>query len=74
MNTIQEIAEILPLLSTDELQQIEQVIHDLYRNREVNFIYDDDYGIWTEQDQNFTAAISFRLLDEEEGLEENGNS
>ena len=74
MTTIQEIAAALPKLSTNELQHIEQVIHNLYRNRDANIIYDDDYGIWTEQDQNLAAAEVFKLLDEEEVSQDNANS
>ncbi len=68
MTTIQEITSILPRLSSEELQSIEQAIHVLYRNRNVNIIYDDVYGIWTDQDQNLASAEAFRFLDEEEEL------
>ena len=64
--TIQEITAVLPNLSTDELQHIERVIRDLYRARHETIIYDDDYGIWTEQDQNLVAAEIFELLDKAE--------
>ena len=66
MSTIQEITAALPNLSTDELQHIERVIRDLYRARHETIIYDDDYGIWTEQDQNSVAAEVFELLDKAE--------
>ena len=66
MSTIQEITAALPNLSTDELQHIERVIRDLYRARHETIIYDDDYGIWTEQDQVSTAAEVFELLDKAE--------
>ena len=68
MSTIQEITRALTNLSTDELQRIEQTIHNLYRARHEHIIYDDDYGIWTEQDQVSAAAV-FKLLDKEENLE-----
>ncbi len=74
MSTIQEITRALTSLSTDELQHIEQAIHDLYRDRCERIIYDDDYGIWTEQDQNLAAAAVFKLLDKEEDLEDNANT
>lgn len=74
MSTIQEITAALPKLSIDELQHIEQVIHNLYRSRDANIIYDDDYGVWTEHDQNLAAAEVFKLLDEEEVLQDNANS
>ena len=71
MRTIQEITAALPNLSTDELQCIEQTIHDLYRARHETIIYDDDYGIWTEQDQILAAEEIFRRLDKAEDLEQN---
>ena len=66
MLTVQEIEASLPNLSTDELQHIERVIRDLYRARHETIIYDDDYGIWTEYDQNSVAAEVFELLDKAE--------
>ena len=66
MRTIQEITASLPNLSTDELRHIEQAIHNLYRTRHEIIIYDDNYGIWTEQDQNSVAAEVFELLDKAE--------
>ncbi len=66
MSTIQEITAALPNLSTDELQHIERVIRDLYRARHETIIYDDDYGIWTEQDQNSLAAEVFKSLEKAE--------
>ena len=74
MHTIQEITTALPNLTTDELQSIEQAIHILYRTRDAHIIYDDDYGIWTEQDQNLVAAETFRLLEKEEASDDNANS
>ena len=66
MSTIQEITEVLPNLSIDELQHIERAIHNLYRVRRERIIYDDNYGIWTEQDQSSVAAAVFELLDKAE--------
>ena len=63
MPTIRQIIAALSNLSTGELQHIEQVIHNLYRTRHGHIIYDDDYGIWTEEDQNSVAAEVFELLD-----------
>ena len=74
MRTIQEITAVLPNLSTKELHHIEQVIHNLYRARHEHIIYDDDYGIWTEQDQISAAAAVFNLLDKEEDLEDNAST
>lgn len=74
INTFQEITAALPNLSTDELQHLEEAIHNLYRNRDTHIIYDDGYGVWTEQDQNSAAAVVFRMFDKEEELKENANS
>ena len=70
MGTIQEIEASLPNLSTDELQHIERIIRDLYRARHETIIYDDDYGIWTEQDQISVAAEVFQRFEKEENLED----
>ncbi len=74
MRTVQEITAALTNLSTDELQHIERVIRDLYRDRHETIIYDDDYGIWTEQDQVSVAAEIFQLFEKEEDLENDVNS
>lgn len=74
MRTIQEITAALTNLSTDELQHIERVIRDLYRERHETIIYDDDYGIWTEQDQVSVAAEIFQLFEKEEDLENDVDS
>lgn len=68
MCRVQEITTVLPSLSTDELQYIEQIIHNLHRVRRERIVYDDDYGIWTEQDQISVASEIFKLLDKEEDL------
>ena len=66
MRTVQEIEASLTNLSTDELRHIERVIRDLYRARHETIVYDDDYGIWTEQDQVSVAAEVFESLDKAE--------
>ena len=74
MSTIQEITRALTNLSTDELQHIERIIRDLYRDRHETIIYDDGYGIWTEQDQISVAAEVFQQLEREEDLENDGDA
>ena len=71
MLTVQEIEASLTNLSTDELQHIERVIRELYRARHETIIYDDDYGIWTEQDQVSVAAEVFQMFEKDEDLEGN---
>jgi hypothetical protein len=64
--TAQQIAATLPALSTGDLHEIERKIHELYRQRNEPVIYDDDYGIWTAEDQASAAAEVFALLDEQD--------
>ena len=71
MRTVQEIEASLSALSTEELQRIERAIRYLYRARHETIIYDDDYGIWTEQDQVSVAVDVFQLFDQHEDLEDN---
>ena len=71
MSTIQEITAALPNLSTDELRHIERAIRDLYRARHETIIYDDDYGIWTEQDQISVAAEVFQTFEKDEKTRKN---
>ncbi len=71
MRTIQEITASLPKLTTAELHHIERVIHDLYRDRHEPIIYDDDYGVWTEDDQASVASEVLEMFDKEEELESN---
>ena len=71
MRTVQEIEASLTNLSTDELRHIERAIRDLYRARHEVIIYDDDYGIWTEQDQTSAAAEVFQMFEKDEDLKDN---
>ena len=66
MQKIPDIRTVLPHLTTDELYQVEKTIHDIYRKRKVNIIYDDAHGVWTEDDQVSAAREVFSLMDAEE--------
>jgi len=66
MSTVAEVTEVLPKLTTQELQQVEQSLHQLYRERKAGIIYDDSYGVWTEDDQVTVAAEVWAMLDAEE--------
>jgi hypothetical protein len=70
MSTAAEIKSALPNLSTQELKEIEHAVHNLYRTRNVGIIYDDAYGLWTEDDQSAAAAQAFLLMDEQEARHE----
>jgi len=66
MSTVAEITSALPTLSTEELQQVERSLISIYRQRKSGIIYDDAYGVWTEEDQTAVADQAFILLDQEE--------
>ncbi len=66
MSTVAEITNALPELSMEELQTIERALISIYRQRKSGMIYDDAYGVWTEEDQAAAAAGAFALMDAEE--------
>jgi hypothetical protein len=66
MSTVAEITNVLPDLSTEELQKIERALISIYRQRRTGIIYDDAYGVWTEEDQVSAAGQVFALMDAEE--------
>ena len=66
MSTVAEITNTLPNLSTEELQQVERALISIYRQRKSGIIYDDAYGVWTEEDQMAAADEVFRMLEVEE--------
>ena len=66
MSTVSEITNALLNLSTEELKQVERALISIYRQRHTGIIYDDAYGVWTEEDQASAAAQVFALMDAEE--------
>ena len=66
MSTVAEIEETLPNLSDEELRKVERQLISIYRQRKTGIIYDDAYGVWTEEDQASAAAQVFALMDEGE--------
>ena len=66
MSTVTDIRAALPALTTDELRSVESAVRDQYRARKVGIIFDDAYGIWTEDDQTALAAETFAMLDKQE--------
>ena len=66
MSTVAEIQAALPKLGNDELRQVEEAVRQLYRERKAGIIFDDAYGLWTENDQTSAAAEVFRMFDKEE--------
>jgi hypothetical protein len=66
MSSAVEITNALSALSTAELKEIERALISIYRQRRTGIIYDDAYGVWTEEDQASAAAQVFTLMDAEE--------
>jgi hypothetical protein len=66
MSTVAEITSALANLSTEELQQVERTLISIYRQRKTGIIYDDDYGVWTEEDQMVVADQAFQMFDKAE--------
>jgi len=66
MSTVAEIRAALPNLSSQELQSLDAALREQFRARKIGIIYDDAYGVWTEDDQTAVAAEAFAILDQEE--------
>jgi hypothetical protein len=66
MSTVAEITNALANLSTEELQQVERTLISIYRQRKSGIIFDDAYGVWTEEDQMAVADQAFRMFDKAE--------
>lgn len=65
MSTLAEIEEALPKLTNEELMHVEALLHSTQRQRGVGIIFDDSYGVWTEDDQTSVAAEAWAVLDAE---------
>ncbi len=63
MSTIAEIEAALPKLTNEELMRVEAFLHSTQRQRGVSVIYEDAYGIWTEDDQSSVVAEAWEILD-----------
>ena len=63
MSTVAEITNALSGLSTEELQKVESALISIYRQRKTGIIYDDSYGVWTEEDQVAVAGQAFALME-----------
>jgi hypothetical protein len=66
MSTVAEIAEALPKFSDEELRQVERALISIYRQRRTGIIYDDTYGVWTEEEQIAAAGQVFAMMDAED--------
>lgn len=63
MSTIAEINEAIPQLTNQELQAVEQRLIQEYRKRKFGIIYDDAYGVWTEEDLRACQEQVLRMID-----------
>lgn len=63
MSTLSEIEEALPKLTNEELMRIEALVHSTQRHRGISVIYEDAYGVWTEDDQASVVAEAWEILD-----------
>ena len=66
MSTVSEIQTALPRLTTEELEAVNFALRNQFRLRKIGILYDDAYGLWTEDDQMSAAAEAFAPMDEEE--------
>ena len=66
MSTVSEIQAALSGLNVEELQSVDAALREQFRARKLGILYDDAYGLWTEEDQASAAAEVFALMDREE--------
>ena len=66
MSTVSEIQAALPKLTNRDLQEVDAALRQQFRVRKMGILYDDAYGVWTEEDQASAAAEAFALMDQEE--------
>ena len=66
MKTVTEIINVLPGLTTKELQTIERRLIEIYRQRKQGIIFDDAYGVLTEEEHIAAIGETLAKLDEVE--------
>jgi len=66
MSAVSEIRAALPQLTNRDLQELDAAVREQFRARKIGILYDDAYGIWTEEDQASAAAEAFALIDRED--------
>lgn len=66
MSTVAEIRAALSQLTNHDLQELDAAVRQQFRMRKIGILYDDAYGIWTEEDQASAGAEVFALMEQEE--------
>lgn len=66
MSTVAEITNALATLKDEELREVERALISIYRQRKTGIIFDDAYGVWTEEDQMSVADQAFAQMDADE--------
>ena len=66
MKTVAEIIKALPSLTTKELQAVERQLIEMYRQRKQGIIFDDAYGVLTEEEHIAAIGQTLATLDEAE--------
>lgn len=66
MSTVTEITTALPSLTTAELREVQRQLHVLYRERKTSVLYDDNYGVMTDEDIIAGADEAFLEYDRAE--------
>ena len=69
MSTLTEIEAALPKLTREALMRLEAALHKLQRERKEGIIFDDAYGVWSEDDQASLAAEAWQIIDGKPGPE-----
>jgi len=47
------------------MRAVDAALREQFRARKIGILYDDAYGLWTEDDQASAAAEAFALMDQE---------
>lgn len=66
MSSVSEIIQVLPSLTNEELREVERALIQTYRERKVGIVFDDAYGVLTEEDMAASAAETFAQMDRAE--------
>lgn len=68
MNTVADITIATNSLDLEQLLQIESQHHALQRNKGRSVIFDDGFGLWTEEDQTNAASQAWEVFEASEAI------